>query len=150
MSNNQHTSELSSLVQYLMNDIDVKPLHPKHKLLLYIRYVLSKLSCHFTVSDIYKTWITKHLSSVVNGYIRKWLDIPITGTLSNVFLKRNKFGLYICPPSIKLTQCQIVLRNSLKESQNDSLKDLWKSSRCHTNSGAPRTRSARERSPIAK
>ena len=69
----------------------------------------------------------------MNGYIRKWLDIPISGTLSNVFLERNKFGLNICPPSIKFTQCQTVLRNSLKESPNDSLKDLWKSSSCHTN-----------------
>ena len=37
------------------------------------------------------------------------------------------------PPSIKFTQCQTVLRNSLKESPNDSLKDPWKSSSCHTN-----------------
>ena len=69
----------------------------------------------------------------MNGYIRKWLDIPISGTLSNVFLERNKFGLNICPPSIKFTQCQTVIRNSLKESPNDSLKDLWKSSSSHTN-----------------
>ena len=124
---------LSSLVQDLMNDIDIKPLHPKHKLLLYSRYVLSKLSWHFTIANISKTWITEHLDSVVNGYIRKWLDIPISGTLSNVFLECNKFGLNICPPSIKFTQCQTVLRNSLKESPNDSLKDLWKSSSCHTN-----------------
>ena len=56
----------------------------------------------------------------------KWLnhffiDIPIFGTLSNVFLERNKFGLNICPPSVKFTQCQTVLRSSLKESQTDSL-----------------------------
>ena len=43
--------------------------------------------------------------------IIKWLDIPISGTLSNVFLAHNKFGLYICPPSVKFTQCQTVLRN---------------------------------------
>ena len=53
--------------------------------------------------------------------------------MSNVFLERNKFGLNICPPSIKFTQCQTVLRHSLKVSPNDSLKDLWKSSSCHTN-----------------
>ena len=69
----------------------------------------------------------------MNCYIRKWLDIPISGTLSNVFLERNKFGLNICPPSIKFTRCPAVLRNSLKESPNDSLEDLWKSSSCHTN-----------------
>ena len=91
------------------------------------------MSWHFTIANIFKTWITEHLDSVVNDYIRKWLDTPISGTLSNVFLERNKFGLNICPLSIKFTQCQTVLRNSLKESPNDSLKDLWKSSSCHTN-----------------
>ena len=43
--------------------------------------------------------------------IIKWLDIPKSGTLSNVFLIHNKFGLNICPPSVKFTQCQRVLRN---------------------------------------
>ena len=83
----------------------LKPLHPKHKLLLYSRYVLCKLPWHFTIANISKTWITEHLDSVVNGCIRKWLDIPISGTLSNVSLERNKFGLNICSPSFKFTQC---------------------------------------------
>ena len=91
------------------------------------------MSLHFTVADISKTWIIENLDSIVNGYIRKWLEIPISGTLSNVFLERNKFGLNICRPSVKFTQCKTVLRNSLKESRNDSLKDLWKSSSSHTN-----------------
>ena len=39
MSNNQHMSELSCLVQDLMSSIDIKALRPKHKLLLYSRYV---------------------------------------------------------------------------------------------------------------
>ena len=66
MSNNQHMSEKSSLVQDLMNDIYmyIKPLHTKHKLLLYSRFVLSKLSWHFTVAGISKTWKTEHLDSV--------------------------------------------------------------------------------------
>ena len=98
MSNNQHMSELSSLVQDLMCETDEKPRHPKNKLLLYSRYVLSKLSWHFTVADISKTRIIANLDSIVNGYIRKWLEIPVSGTLSNVFLERNKFGLNICPP----------------------------------------------------
>ena len=134
MSNNQHMSELSSLVQDLMCDIDEKPLHPKTNFCCTAAsYVLSKLSWHFTVADISKTWIIANLDSIVNGYIRKWLEIPISGTLSNVFLERNKFGLNICLPSVKFTQCKTVLRNSLKESRNDSLKDLWKSSSSHTN-----------------
>ena len=45
----------------LMSNIDMKPMHPKNKLLLYSRYVLSKLSWHFTVADISKTWIIENI-----------------------------------------------------------------------------------------
>ena len=69
----------------------------------------------------------------MNGYIQKWLDIPISGTLGNVFLNAINLLLIFVLPLLNSTQCQTVLRNSLKESPNDSLKDLWKSSSCHTN-----------------
>ena len=45
MSDKEHKSELISLVNELMNEIDLKPLHPKNKLLLYNRHVISKISC---------------------------------------------------------------------------------------------------------
>ena len=126
MCDEQHKSELISLVEELMADIDSKPIHPKNKILLYSRYLLSKLSWHFTVSSLAKTWAIENIDSKVNSYIRKWLDIPISGTLSTVFLTRNKFGLNICPPSVKFIQCQTVLRKALKTSPNDSINELWK------------------------
>ena len=126
MSDEHHKSELISLVEELMADIDSKPLHPKNKILLYSRYLLSKLSWHFTVSSVSKTWVTENIDSKVNSYIRKWLDIPISGTLSTVFLTRNKFGLSICPPTVKFIQCQTVLRTALKTSPNEAINELWK------------------------
>ena len=114
MSNQVHKSKLISLIEELMSDIDRKPLHPKNKLLLYSRYVLSKLSWHFTVAAIPKTWVIENVDSLVNNYIRKWLELPISGTLSNVYLTRNKFGLNILPACVKFIQCQTVLRNALK------------------------------------
>ena len=130
MSNNKHKSELISLINGLMSDVDLKPLHPKHKLQLYSQYVLSKLSWHLTVAPLSKVWIVENIDSIVN---RKWLDIPISGTLSNVFLNRNKFGLSIIPPSIKFTRCQSTLRNALRSSTNDSIKHLWKLTSTHAN-----------------
>ncbi len=118
MTNNKHKSDVISLINDLMTDIDLKPLHPKNKLHLYSRYVLSKLSWHLTVAPLSKVWIIENIDSVVNKYIRKWLDVPVSGTLSNVFLTRNKFGLSIIPPSIKFTQCQSTLRNALRSSPN--------------------------------
>ena len=77
--------------------------------------------------------IVENLDSTVNNFIRKWLDVPISGTLSNVFLECNKFGLNVCPPSVKFVQCQTVIRTTMKTSRNHSIGDLWKSSSCHTN-----------------
>ena len=133
MSNESHKTELISLVDNLMTDIDEKPLHPKNKLLLYSRYVLSKISWHFTVCDLPKTWVIQNIDNTVSQLIRKWLDIPVSGTLSNVFLPCSKFGLNICPPSVKFTQCQTVLRKALKTSKNADIKHLWKSTNNHTN-----------------
>ena len=71
MSNDKHKDELTTLVNELLTDIDSKPLHPKNKLLLCNRYVLSKLSWHFTVATLPKTWIIKNIDSVANQFIRR-------------------------------------------------------------------------------
>ena len=133
MSNNEHKSELMSNITKLLTNIDLKPLHPKNKIVIYCRYVLSKLSWHLTIADLSKTWISENLDSIVNQHIRKWLEIPISGTLSNVYLNRNKFGLNIIPPSTKFVQCQSAIRNALKPSTNQSITHLWKSTHNHTN-----------------
>ena len=114
MTDNMHKSELMSVVEELMSDIDKTPLHPRNKLLLYNRYVLSKLSWNLTVANLTETWVIESIDSVINQYIRKWLEIPVSGTLSNIFLTNNKFGLNILPVSVTFIQCQTVLRNALK------------------------------------
>jgi hypothetical protein len=93
MKNNEHKSELVSLLTDLMKEIDLKPLHPKNNILLYSRYALSKLSWHFTIAPTQKTWISENLDSVFKQHTRKWLEVPISGSLSNIYLTSNKFGL---------------------------------------------------------
>ena len=44
MTDSMNKSELTSVVEELMSDIDKTPLHPRNKFLLYNRYVLSKIS----------------------------------------------------------------------------------------------------------
>ena len=125
MSDQEHKSELLDVFDDIMNKIDELPLHPKNKILLYSRYLFSKISWHFTVSDISKTWICETLDSIASKYIRKWLQLPISATLSNVLLPHNKFGLNIILPSTKFVQCQTVARTALKFSPNQDIKNLW-------------------------
>jgi hypothetical protein len=133
MSDNKHKLELVSLLTSKMKEIDLKPLHPKNKILLYSRYVLPKLSWHLTITSVSKTWISENLDSIFVQYIRKWLEMPVSGTLSNVYLTSNKFGLNIIPPSTKFIQCQTTIRTSLKSSPNQSITHLWKLTKNHTN-----------------
>ena len=107
-----------------MNDIDSKLLHPKNKILVYSRHVLPKLSWHFTVASLSKTWVIKKIDSIVNSYIREWLEIPISGTLT--FLTRNKFERNIIPLVVKFIQCRTVVRKALKTSPNEAINELWK------------------------
>ena len=126
MSNVMHESELLGILGSLMSDIDMLPSHPKKKLILYHRHVLSKLSWHFTVVDLSKTWVCENLDNKVSKYIRQWLEHPISATLSDIFLSKSKFSLNVQLPSTKYVQCQVVLRNSLKSSTNQVIKDPWK------------------------
>ncbi|CAB3977663.1 Hypothetical predicted protein [Paramuricea clavata] len=125
MSDEEHKSEFLDVFNDIMNKINELPLHPKNKILLYSRYLLSKISWDFTVSDISKTWICETLDSIATKYIRKWLELPVSATLSNVLLPQNKFGLNIILSSTKFIQCQTVSRSALKYSPNIDINNLW-------------------------
>ena len=82
-----------------------------------------------------QTWIKENIDSLVNSYIRRWLEIPVSGTLSTIFMTRNKYGLNIISPSVKFLQCQTILRNALKSMPNPNVKinELWKSTSANRN-----------------
>ena len=105
----------------MLKRIDALPVLPKNKILLYQRFILSKLSWHFTVASLSKTWVIQNLDNVVIRSIRQWLDLPISATLNGIILPRNQFGLNLQLPSVKFLQCHNVLRTSLKSSQNDAI-----------------------------
>ena len=128
MDNHQHKIHLESSLLDMLKLIDSLRILPKNRLLLYQRYVLSKLSWHLTVANLSKTWVIENLNNVVVRFVRKWLDLPISATLSGISLPRNQFGLNLLLPSVKFLQCQTVLRTALKSSSNDEIKSLWRSS----------------------
>ena len=133
MTNEMHISKLLSLFSTFMKGIDDLPLHPKNKLFVYHRYVLSKISWHFTVADLTKTWVTENLDNLVSRYIRSWLDRPVSATLTSLALTKNQFGLNLQMPSVKFTQCQTVARNILLSYPNPNVQALWKNTSNRTN-----------------
>ena len=124
-----HLSEILDLVTNLMKQIDGIPCHPKNKLSLYHRFVLSKISWHFTIADLRKTWVVENIDNLVAGYIRQWLELPISPTLSTLILPKSKYGINFILPSTKFLLCQTVKRNALKSSPNSDINLLWTQTR---------------------
>ena len=56
MDNIDHMVEVLEQVNGLIQKINEIPCHPKNKLLLYHRFVLPKISWHFIIADLGKTW----------------------------------------------------------------------------------------------
>ena len=93
MGNHTHMSEVINIFSGLMKKIDNIPCHPKNKLLLYHRFVLSKVSWHFTIANLSKTWVVENVDNLVSNYVRQWLELPISSTLSTLVLPNTKCGL---------------------------------------------------------
>ena len=68
----------------------------------------------------------KNLDNIISRYIREWLELPISATLSGIILSKNQLGLSLQSPSMKFLQCQAVQRNILKSSLNENIRSLWK------------------------
>ena len=94
MTNKDHKDILLSTPNELLNTIDKLPLHPKNKILLYQRYVLSKISWRLTVADLSITWVKQNLYNIASKFIRSWLEIPIAGIEYNPTVKKQVWSWY--------------------------------------------------------
>ena len=124
MDDEEHKSTLTRKCREILTDIDKLPLHPKHKIELYSRYLLSKISWDLTVADLGMTWVKQNLDNISCSYLRKWLEIPINGTLDVITLSKKRFGLDLIKVSTKFIQCQNTRRNCLKKSPNHDVRFL--------------------------
>ena len=116
-----------------MKEIDDLPLHPKNNGLIYQRYVLSKLTWNLIIADLDITRVKQSLDSIVNQYVRSWLEILIAGTLDIIQLSKMKFGICYVMVSTRLTQCQSVIRNNLQKSSNNGEVKIYYDTNCNTN-----------------
>ena len=125
MNDEMHKDDILNLVKDLMEKINILPLHPKFKLQLYRYYVLSKVSWHFQISDICTTWVKENVDNVINDYIRRWLEVPINGTLDICMMSKEKYGLNLVEASTRFIQCQVIMGKKIKNSTNDDVRQMY-------------------------
>ena len=114
MSSDAHKKSLVETVEQYLQAIERLPLHPKWKIAIYNRFVLSKISWDLTVSDLPVTWVKQNLDNVVSSFLRTVLEFPISGTLNITTLTKSKYGLSVTLPSAHFLQCQVTYRNIQK------------------------------------
>ena len=65
--------------------------------------------------------------------MRKWLELPISATISALILNKSPYGINLVLSSTKSIECQTVIRNSLKSSSNFDMKAVWADTSYGTN-----------------
>ena len=88
------------------------------------------------------TSIKQTLDNKVSDYIRRWLEMPILGTLDVISLSKQKCGLGFVSVSSQFAQCQNTIRSCLKNSQNSDLRKIYE--KTHTNLQYDQFNSTRE------
>ena len=124
MSNENHKKILIEEVEGILSIIGKLPLHHKHKLDLYNRYLLSKISWHLTIADLTETWVKEVIDIKCHNAFRRWLEIQANGTV-DIMLSKSKFGLNIVDISMKFTQCQTIIRKKLSNAENEDTQLIY-------------------------
>ena len=120
-----HRKILIEEVEDILSIIGKLPLHPEHKLDLYNRYLLSKISWHLAIADLTETWVKQVLDNKCDDAFQHWLEIPANGTVDIIMLSKSKFGLNIVDVSMKFTQCQTIIRKKLSNAENEDTQLIY-------------------------
>ena len=106
-----------------LEKIDILSLHPKHKINILTKFVYSKLRWDLTIHHFPETWVVQNLGNKANRCICKWLGIPISGKVNHLCLKAKQLGISLKFPSDTYRLNQITVRNILKSSKNQSMRE---------------------------
>ena len=65
------------------------------------------------------------MDSLISKYIRKWFQIPISGSISHLKFPKSQLGIDFCSISDIYNQCKITVRRILKTSVNPDIQQLY-------------------------
>ena len=69
--------------------------------------------------------IIQNLDNIVTSYVREWLELPISATISSLILNKSRYCICLVIPSAKFIECQTVIWNALKSYPNFDIKAVW-------------------------
>ena len=117
--------EILDELQAYLKKIDILPINPFYKIRVVQRYVYSKFCWRFSVYPLTISWVRSHMDSLISKYIRKWLQIPISGNISHLKFPKSQLGIDFCSISDIYNQCRVTVRRILKTSVNPEIQQLY-------------------------
>ena len=93
MGTETEKDNLTTELKKYLEKIDLLPLHSKFKIEIVQSYVYSKFRWRFTIYPLTETWISNNIDNNINRYVRKWLQIPISGNITHLRLPKKKLGM---------------------------------------------------------
>ena len=70
--------------------------------------------------------MTENIDSLVSTYIRQWLGLSISATLTSIVQSNNEFGLNLQLPFVKFARYRTVCYTALRSSANNDIHSYWK------------------------
>ena len=125
MSNESVKNDLVKRLSDYLEKIDILSLHPKLKINIVTKFLYSKLRWDLTIYHLPETCKAENLDKKMNRYIRKWPSIPISGNANHLRLKVKNLGIGLQLPNNIYSYNQITVRNILKSSKNQSMRELF-------------------------
>ena len=112
-------------LQCYLKKIDLFPIHPFSKIHVVQSYVYSKFRWRFSMYPLTRSWIQSNLDSIVSKYIRKWLQIPISGNISHLKLPKLQLRIDFFSASDIYDQCKLTVRRILRTLVNPDIQQLY-------------------------
>ena len=115
---------MDELLNYLQI-IDLLTIKPFNKIRIVQTYVYSKFRWRFSIYDLGGTWVTQNLQNQISKYVRKWLQIPISGNITHLRFPSSKLGIdFTCAYDV-YEECKLSVRRILKTSENEDIRHLY-------------------------
>ena len=106
MDDSEHKRELLQRTTEILKIVNCLPLHPRKKLMIYSRHLLSKISWDLTIADLDVTWVKNTLDNLCHNHIRRWLEIPPRGTIEILLLPTKQLTFWIFRPNLSNAKSQ--------------------------------------------
>ena len=117
--------ELLFKIEEYLKKIDLFPINPFSKIRIIQNYVYSKIRWRFSIYDISETWIKHNIDPIISKYVRKWLQIPVSGNITHLKLLKSDLGIDFSSASDIYLQCKLSIRRILKSSKNSDIQHLY-------------------------